>query len=162
MAAIHVAITRRADRIRLINRQVASLDTQIAHGAIGTSGMPVQSLVDQVEYCRGEKDRLLGEVTRLSNLSDDDLVAELVPEVARDKAIQQAIDAGAPTELRDVLARGERAPEQVVVSRTPLPVRRVGGDPAPVAPGLVGAHGAPVPPNTLMTYDANGQLVPLG
>lgn len=161
MSAVHVGEARKHDRIKAINRQVASLDQQIARGAIGAGGMIVQQLAEHVEFCKTEKARLLAEVTRLSELGPGQLIAELVPEVARERATQEAIEAGAPTDIRDVLARGGRQPDQVVVSNHPRPVRREGGEPGPVSPGLITIDGRPISPNKVLTYDANGHLVSL-
>jgi hypothetical protein len=108
-------------------------------------------------WCLAEKSRLQREIARIGNLADDDLVKEFCPEVERDRAVQEAIDAGAATDIRDVLARGNRGPEQEVVSRNAPPVRREGGDPRP----LTGVNGMPLPPNVVFTYDKDLNLVPV-
>jgi hypothetical protein len=61
----------------------------------------------------------------------------------------------------DPVGRGALGSRQVVVNKTPLPVRREGGDPAPVAPGLVNIDGRPLPQGVVYGYDENFNVVPL-
>jgi hypothetical protein len=160
MSNVSVAEGRRGDRIKAINRSVRSLEQQIARGAIGANGMADPYLADHVEFCKAEVARLQGEIARLSELGSDDLISELVPEVARDAAIAKDLEDNGPVRF-DPLGRGAMPPRAVVVSKTPPPVRRVGGDPAPVQGTLIGANGAPLPPNVVYGYDENFNVVPL-
>jgi len=82
------------------------------------------------------------------------------PEVARDKAIAKDLEDNGPVEF-DPTGRGALTLRQVVVSKTPPPVRREGGEPAADHRTLIGANGAPLPPNVVYGYDSNGQLTPL-
>jgi hypothetical protein len=122
--------------------------------------MKAKAQRNHADWCRQEIDHLKGEIARIAGLADDALIAEFAPEVARDAAIEKDIAENGPIEF-DPLGRGVMAPKGVVVSKTPPPVRREGGDPAPVAPGLVSANGTPVAPNVVYTYDKHFNLVPV-
>lgn len=161
MSAVHVAEARKGDRIKAINRSIASLDQQIARGAIGAGGMIVQSLAEHVAFCKAEKARLEAEITRLSELSGEDLVAEFTPEIAKQAAIQKDLEENGPVDF-DPMGRGPMGPRQVVVSQHPRPVRREGGDPARHAPGLVDVNGRQLPPNVVYGYGKDFNVIPLG
>jgi hypothetical protein len=156
MSAVHIAEARRADRVRVINRSIANLEKQITQGSFSEPGSYLRKHAD---WCREEIGNLQAEIERLGALDHDALIAEFAPEVARDKAIQEDLAKNGPVEF-DPLGRGAMLPRQQVVRRTPPPVRREGGDPAPVAPGLVDVNGRSLPQGVVWTYDKSGNLVP--
>jgi hypothetical protein len=146
MSATTVAHGRRGDRIKTIDRQIGSLNKDIARGVIGAGGMPDTYLTERRDYLISEVKRLQGEIERLGQLSDKDLVKELVPEAAAAERVAH----------KDDLKRGAMIPQGVEVSRTPPPVRRDGGD--PVTPwDQMGSGGAT--PGVVWTYDADLNLV---
>jgi hypothetical protein len=147
MSAITVAQGRRGDRIKTIDRQIASLNKDIARGVIGAGGMPDAYLTERREYLASEVKRLEAEIVRLGQLSDNDLVQELVPEAARAAVIAD----------KDNLKRGHMVPQAVEVHREPPPVRRDGGD--PVTPWDQMGSGAATP-GVVWTYrkDADGNF----
>lgn len=132
--------------IRTIDRQIASLNKDIALGAIGAGGMPDACLTERRDYLIGEVKRLQGEVERLGHLSDADLIAELVPETAQAERVAS----------KDALQRGRMLPQAVEVSKTPPPVRREGGDPR--TPWDQMGSGAATP-GVVWTYDKDLNLV---
>jgi hypothetical protein len=161
MSAVNIAQARRADRIRTINRSISNLDRQIARGDLGADGMKNSYLTQHAEWCKGEKVRLLDEVHRLSELSDEELVAELVPEVEREKAIAKDLEENGPVGFEDTLPARNAAPRvDIVTNERTFSARRI-GDPAAEHRTLIGANGAPLPPNVVYGYDADFNLVPL-
>jgi hypothetical protein len=146
MSAINVAQGRRGDRVRTIDRQVASLNKDIATGVIGAGGMPDAYLAERRYYLISEVKRLQNEIDRLGQLSDADLIAELVPEATRAAVIAD----------KDDLKRGAMVPQGVEVHREPPAVRRDGGNPG--IPWDQQGSGAPVPGFTY-TYDKDLNLV---
>jgi hypothetical protein len=153
MAAIHVAQARKGDRVKTINHAISNLEKQVTQGTFSPAGSYARSHAD---WCRQEIGNLKAEIERIAGLADDALIAEFAPEVAREAAIEADIAENGPVEF-DPLGRGAMAPKGVVVSKTPPPVRREGGDPAPVAPGLTGA----LPQGVVFGYDENYNVVPL-
>jgi hypothetical protein len=133
MSAVDVASARRSDQIKMLNRSVSNLDKQVTQGRFAEAGSYLRKhsvwAAEQIETINAE-------ISRLSNLSDDELVAEFAPEVAQAKAIAKDLEDNGPVEF-DPMGRGAMMPKQVVVQRTPRPVRREGGEPSPVAPGQV-------------------------
>jgi hypothetical protein len=146
MSAITVAHGRRGDRVRTIDRQIASLNRDIDRGTIGAGGMPDAYLAERRDYLISEVKRLQNEIDRLGQLSDNDLVKELVPEAARAAVIAD----------KDNLKRGHMVPQGIEVHREPPPVRRDGGNPG--IPWDQQGSGAPVPGFTY-TYDKDLNLV---
>jgi hypothetical protein len=146
MSAISVAQGRRGDRIQAIDRQIASLNRDIARGVTGAGGMPNDYLIERREYLISEVKRLQGEIDRLGQLPDADLIAELVPEVARAAVIAD----------KDNPQRGRMLAQGVEVSKTPPPVRREGGDPR--TPWDQMGSGAATP-GVVWTYDKDLNLV---
>jgi hypothetical protein len=125
MSAVDVAVTRRADQIKTLRRSISNLEKQVTQGTFAEQGSYLRKHAD---WCREQIESTNAEIDRLGSLSDDELIASFCPEVAQEKVLQRAMERGeVATDIRDVLARGARAPEQVVVSRHPLPVRREGG-----------------------------------
>jgi len=66
------------------------------------------------------------EIAELEGLSDEALIERFNPP-------QERPDEGIPT--AELAGRGARLPQQVVVSRTPPPVRHYGGPPSPAPSG---------------------------
>jgi hypothetical protein len=96
MTAIHVAEARRGDRIRAINRSIASLEQQAAQGAFSAAD---SYMATHAKWCRGEVENLKAEIERLGNLSADDLVAMFCPEVAREAAVQKDMAENGPNRV---------------------------------------------------------------
>lgn len=151
MSAVAVAQGRRHSIIQRMNRRIEYLNGEIGRGTNGANGMHNDYLAERVNSLIGERDRLAAEIERLNGASDEDLVAELVWEDKRNKALEE----NPPPPLRDVLtARGPMPPSQVVVNREPLPVQCEGG-----SPGVPWEHAAGGPPGwvpgQVYTYPTN-------
>jgi hypothetical protein len=158
MSAVSVAEARRADRVKAINQSIASLDKQVQLGAFSAQGSYARNHAD---WCRGEIAKLQADIARLGALDDKALVAQFCPELAREAAIAKDIAENGPVDF-DPLGRGAMQPKQTIVNRTPLPARREGPEPAPVAPGLAGANGQPLPQGVVYGYDKDFNVVVLG
>jgi hypothetical protein len=88
MSAISIGEARRGDRAKALNRQIASINQQLSHMQ-GAGGARSDYQIRQQAFLREERERLEGEIARLGNLSNDELVSELCPEVARQAAIEK-------------------------------------------------------------------------
>jgi hypothetical protein len=152
-AHVSIAEARRGDVIQRARRQIDQLQAEIDRGAVGAAGFQDSYLLERAGFLRDEKARLEGEIDRLSNLSNEELVTELVPEVASYRAAE---DNPLPPLSESLDQRGPMLPQQVVVHRDPPPAWREGGD--PVAPWeQAGGAGAPPgwQPGQVYTYPEN-------
>jgi uncharacterized small protein (DUF1192 family) len=152
MSAIAAAQGRRHSVIQKMNIRIGQLNAEITRGTNGANGVRSDYLADRVNSLIGERERLEAEIDRLNQASDEDLISELVPEVAHNKAL----DENPPPPLQDLLtARGPMLPGSVVVDRQPPAVRREGG-----SIGIPWENqGNGVESGFTYTYDKAGNLV---
>jgi hypothetical protein len=154
---IQIAEARKAEQIRRLRREVESLEAEVGRSQFGADGTQVPHLAGR----RAELQRQIGEredeISRPGRLSPDQLVTELVPEIERARVAEKAAESTGRDTMNDMLpGRSPQMSEQAVVHTTPPPVRRIGPEPS----STWMHEGWNIPANAVLTYDANGNLVP--
>jgi hypothetical protein len=148
-----IAEARKAEEIRRLRREIESLEAELSRSRFGADGTQAAHLADKRVALLKQVNEREDEIARLGNLGPDQLVTELVPEVERARVAEKA--ERPPTWDEALLGRGAKGYEQVVVSESPRPVRRIGPEPA----GSWIHNGRTIPANVVLAYDADGNLV---
>ena len=114
---LNVAASRRGAEVRRLKRHLEILDReQKANQFVQTDYAKLR-----LKQIADDREATEAQIAELEGLSDEELIQRFNPPVERPEGMSTAELAG----------RGAHVPSQVVVSRTPLPVRRYGGPPSP-------------------------------
>src|SRR5215472_2269829 len=82
---LHAGASWRTSRTKVakLKRALDSIEGEVRCGAIGANGMPVPYLAERMTFLRGEAARLQAELGRLNSLGGEELVKEMIPELAK-------------------------------------------------------------------------------